>query len=76
MESDNGLSISNWPFVTVSSTSNGVTGATYNNESIVTGMLGRLQISLRAPVSLTPGTYTDTVSVRACLDANCIHELA
>jgi hypothetical protein len=35
-----------------------------------------VRITLASPAELGPGSYTDTVSVRACLDAACLHELA
>jgi hypothetical protein len=51
-------------------TSNGITSATYDS---VSPSAANLNISFRTPASLAPGTYTDTIDLRLCLDEACIN---
>jgi hypothetical protein len=36
---------------------------------------GNLTIAFKAPSDVLPGTYTDTVTVQGCYDANCVNPL-
>lgn len=40
------------------------------------GSNGSLTITFRAPNSLAPGTYQDTVTVRACRESPCVNHIA
>jgi hypothetical protein len=63
------------PFVFVSSTSNAVAGTSYS-PATMPGLGGRATIELKAPATLGAGTFTNTLTVRACVDAQCTNELA
>jgi DNA-binding beta-propeller fold protein YncE len=71
-----GLGSSGTFHVSASSTSNVVTGVTHTAQSSVSGPRTRISIQLKAPIGLSPGIHTDTVTARACLDANCVNEMA
>lgn len=63
------------PFVSISGTSNAVAATTYS-PAILPGLGGQAAVQLKVPSTLGAGTFTDTVTVRACLDAQCVSELA
>ncbi len=59
-------------FVTVSSTENGVANVEYSPTGWTTG---EVKIYFLAGSDLGAGNFTDTVTVRACVDAACTSEL-
>lgn len=64
------------PFVFLSRTANAAAGASYWPSGFGSTAAGRVEIELRTPLTAGVGTFTDTVTVRACSDANCVNELA
>jgi hypothetical protein len=59
-------------YVDVSSTNAGIAQVRFNQSG---STRGRVSVDLKPPTSLGPGEYTDTVTVRACLDINCVNSL-
>ena len=64
------------PFVSISRSGNGLAGASYYPTGHGPTAAGRVDLQLKAASSVGAGTFTDTVTVRACLDAACVYELA
>jgi hypothetical protein len=64
------------PFVTVSSTSNALARAAYSPSRSATGPAGTLELEPKPSSVVGTGTFTDTVTIRACRDASCTTELA
>jgi len=62
------------PFVTLSSTNSAIALASYSQPAGVAGI--NISIALKPGATLGAGTYTDVVTARACLDQNCVNELA
>lgn len=65
-----------WVQPTLSSTNRAIARATFRSGSVAGGFGGQVVIEMKAPATLGVGTFTDTVTVRACLDAKCVNELA
>jgi hypothetical protein len=59
-----------------------VVGGSYSTNGIASGSLGfsgtsgSLLIGFRPPQQLAPGTYTDTVTLRACRESPCVNHIA
>ncbi len=59
-----------------------VAGTTTNNgvstlsPGIFTASSGQVQVYLKAPNTLAPGTYKDTVTLKVCTDNNCAAQVA
>lgn len=64
------------PFVSISRSSNGLSAASYYPTGNGSTAAGRVELQLKPAPSVGAGTFTDTVVVRACLDAACVYELA
>lgn len=64
------------PRVSVSNSSHALAGISYHPTGHGSTAAGRLELNLKVASSLGAGTFTDTVTVRACLDTACVHELA
>ncbi|MDZ4080259.1 MULTISPECIES: YncE family protein [Hydrocarboniphaga] len=54
---------------------NGSSAVSGTNYSQLSELSGHLDIYLYSPLNRTPGTYTDTVTLRACYDENCRREV-
>lgn len=70
----NGTAIT--PYVSATGTNSAVTSVSHINTPSVSGLRSRISIILKPGTALAPGTYTDVVTARACLDAACVNELA
>ena len=64
------------PFVTLSSTNSAIALTNFSQPAGVAGITGNISIALKPGATLGAGTYTDIVTARACLDQNCVNELA
>jgi hypothetical protein len=63
------------PFIFVAGTGSAVAQATYS-AGATPALGGQATIELKTPYALGTGTFTDTLTVRACLDAQCTNEIA
>ena len=71
------LTVSNAPsqgiYIAGGTTKNGVSALSAGNFS---GAMAVIQIFLKTPYTLAPATYTDTVTLEACLDQACAQQIA
>jgi len=59
--------------VTTTQTSNGISSVTYSQD---VNDLGNIVIGFKPSTQLSPGVYTDTINVSACIEQNCQYPLA
>lgn len=62
------------PFITLSKTENTIFAMGFNQRNALSDA-SDISLVLKPPASLGLGTHTDTVTVRACLDQNCVNEV-
>jgi hypothetical protein len=60
----------------VAGTTNAIISSGFDIFGSDPNMVGRVTMVPNSPASLGAGSFTDTVTVKACLDSQCLHELA
>ncbi len=64
------------PFVSISNSTNAIASAKYYPSGHGSSASGRVEVGLKTAPLVGVGTFSDVVTLRACLDAGCAIELA